>query len=499
MNDIEDIRKWLKKKNVQNYTISEDLHITVHDSVNLEGKIDGNRLPVRFDVVDGYFNISHNDLITLEGCPKKVIRDFDCSYNKITTLFGAPKSVGDFNCSNNELKKDLSHGPKEVEGYYSCSNNRLTSIQGSPRSIHGFFNCANNSIQSLQGGPKYIDEYFNCSQNRLETLSGGPITVGQDYICHWNQLKNLNEVADEISWSLFTDISLNHITRSFDEEKKIWKYKGEEVIGHIYKPLLALTNKEEISRWLHRHGIKSYNILKDNSVRVHGDVRLAGKLENLSKLPLRFHEVEGDFDISDNELTTLEGSPKRVGGDFLAFKNEIGSLKGGPIEVDKNFIVLRNNINSLEYAPVRVKEDFICSHNPVKSLVGLVSVGGHVFTNVLVEDVKSQEFVYNSVTTYKYKGDPLIAYLEKECKVLTEEEKVYEMTRKNLQSVISKMINNDTLKRDMINDMLLKNLDKYNLHDLKDMVLLIKNPPKEQVKKELSESEILGKVFEMEL
>lgn len=499
MNNVDDIRKWLKKKNIQNYTISEDLYITVHDSVNLEGLISESKLPVKFDVVDGYFNISNNQLRSLEGSPKKVIRDFNCSHNKITTLFGGPLSVGEFNCSNNELKKDLSYGPKEVGTSYNCSNNRLTSIQGAPRSLNSFFNCSNNLLTSLKGGPKYIDEYFNCSQNRLETLEGGPVTVGQDYICHWNQLKNLNDIADEISWSLFTDISLNHITRSFDEEKKIWKYKGEEVIGHIYKPLLALTTKEEVTRWLHRHGIKSYSIGKDNSVRVHGDVRLAGKLENLSKLPLRFQEVEGDFDISDNELLTLEGSPRRVGGDFLAFKNEIASLKGGPIEVDKNFIVLKNNINSLEYAPVRVKEDFICSHNPVKSLVGLVSVEGHVFTNVFIEDVKSQEFVYNSVTTYKYKGDSLIAYLEKECKVLTEEEKVFEMTRKNLQSVISKMINNDTLKKDMINDTLIKNLDKYNLDDLKDMVLLIKNPPKEQAKKELSESEILGKVFDMEL
>lgn len=499
MEDIEKIRRWLLKKDIKNFSISEDLHVTVHGSVNLEGQIQGTKLPVKFDVVDGYFNISNNNLETLEGSPKKVVRDFNCSNNKITSLFRGPQIVGEFNCSNNNLKKDLSYGPKEVNGHYNCSNNRLTSIEGSPRSLTGFFNCSNNLITSLKGGPKYIDEYFNCAQNRLETLDGGPVTVGQDYICYWNQLKNLNEIADEISWSLFTDISLNHITRSFDEEKKIWKYKGEEVIGHIYKPLLAITTLDEISRWLNKHKIKSYTILKDNSVRVHGDVRLAGKLENLQKLPLRFHEVEGDFDISDNELVSLEGSPRRVTGDFLAFQNELSSLKGGPIEVDKNFIILRNNISSLEYAPVRVKEDFICSHNPMKSLTGLVSVGGFVFTNIFIESLKSQEFVYNSVTTYKYKGSSLITYLNKECKVLTEEENIFEMTRKNLQSAISRMINNDTLKKDMINDTLLKNLSKYNLDDLKEMVLLIKNPPKNNAKKELSESEILSKVFDMEL
>lgn len=93
----------------------------------------------------------------------------------------------------------------------------------------------------------------------------------------------------------------------------------------------------------------------------------------------------------------------------------------------------------------------------------------------------------------------MISYLEKECKVLTEEEQIFELTRRNLQSAISKMINNDTLKKDMINDTLIKNLTKYNLDDLKEMVLLIKNPPKENVKKELSEEEILQSVFSKEL
>lgn len=71
MNNLDDIRKWLRKKKIDNYTISEDLHVTVHGSVNLEGKIEGDRLPIKFDVIDGYFNISKNNLLSLEGSPKK--------------------------------------------------------------------------------------------------------------------------------------------------------------------------------------------------------------------------------------------------------------------------------------------------------------------------------------------------------------------------------------------------------------------------------------------
>jgi len=499
MKSVSDIRKWLESKNIENYTISEDLYITVHGNVDLSNKIKEKELPVKFDVVDGYFNISNNHLKTLDGCPKKVAKDFNCSNNNIESLFGGPQIVGDFDCSNNEIKNNLSYGPKEVYGYYNCSNNRLLTIDGAPRSIVEYFNCSNNLLTSLKGGPKYVDGFFDCSQNRLESLKGGPITVGQDYICYWNQLKNLNDIADEISWNLITDISLNHITKSFDEEKKVWTYKGEEVIGHIYKPLLDLSDKDDIRRWLLKHGVRDFHILKDNSVKVQGDVNFSKKLENLSKLPLRFHEVTGDFDISDNVLVTLEGSPKRVGGSFLAYKNELTSLKGGPIEVGCNFIILRNNITSLEYSPLKVKEDYICSHNPLKSLVGIVDVGGNIFTNLFIENLKYQEFTYNSVKTYKYDGEAILKYIEKECKVLTEEEQVFEMTRRNIQNAINKMINNDTLKKEMINETLLKNLTKYNLHDLKEMVLLIKNPPKEREKKELSEEEILQSVFDQEI
>ena len=60
-----------------------------------------------------------------------------------------------------------------------------------------------------------------------------------------------------------------------------------------------------------KHEIKKIYYFKDNSVNVHEDVRLPNKLANLLKLPLNFNVVEGDFDISDNELTSLEGSPKR--------------------------------------------------------------------------------------------------------------------------------------------------------------------------------------------
>ena len=499
MNNLAEIEKWLKDHSINNYIISEDLYITIQGNVNLNQKLNVKKLPVKFKIVDGYFDISNNALTSLEGCPKIVTRDFNCSHNNLTSLFEGPSEVGDFDCSHNHLK-NLSYAPKEVKGSFDCSFNEINSIKGTPRTIKGFFKCSHNKIVSLKGGPKYIDTNFDCSYNLIERLVDGPVSVGHDYVCFKNNLTDLDGVSDEIGWDLVTDIRLNHVVSNFNESEKTWKYKGSEIISHIYKPIVALTNVEDISRWLKKHEIKSFTILKDNSVNVHGDVRLNDKLANLLKLPLNFNEVEGDFDISDNELTSLEGSPKKVTGSFMAHKNEIFSLKGGPKEVGESFIILHNNISSLEYSPTLVKGDFICSHNPLKELDGINNVLGYIFTEVYLPNIKCQKYVYKGVTTYKYPADLVIKYLDKQYISLTDEEKIFEETRKNLESVISKMLEQATLTKDKINDNLIKNLTKYRLDELKAKVLLIKYPSEDSSKiKQLSEDEIMKLAFEKEI
>uniref|UniRef100_UPI0040489CD3 hypothetical protein n=1 Tax=Aliarcobacter sp. TaxID=2321116 RepID=UPI0040489CD3 len=498
MNNLVEIEKWLKAQSINNYLISEDFYVTVQGNVNLNGKILNRKLPIKFKTVDGYFDISNNKLVTLEGCPSIVTRDFNCSNNNLTSLFEGPNDVGDFDCSHNELV-NLSYAPKEVKGNFDCSHNQITSIKGSPRTIKGFFKCSNNKISSLKGGPKYIETYFDCSENHLERLIDGPVSVGHDYICSSNSLADLDGVADEIGWDLITDFRLNHVTSSFNEEENYWRYKGSEVIAHIYKPIVALTNIDDINRWLRQHDIRSFTILKDNSVNVHGNVKLSDKLANLLKLPLNFNIVEGDFDISDNQLTSLEGCPKKVQGSFLAYKNELSSLKGGPKEVDGSYIVLHNNITSLDYAPSIVKDDFICSHNPLKDLKGLNIVLGYVFTGVYLPNLKCQKYVYKGVTTYKYASDVVTQYLDKEYISFTDEEKAFEETRKNLEKVIQKMLDEGALKKAMINDILIKNLSKYHLNDLKTKVLLIKNPPIEENLDRLSEDDIMKLAFQTEI
>ena len=100
----EEVQSWLDKMRIKNYTINDDLTVDVTGNV----KISWNhltRIPVQFGIVSGYFDCGHNDLKSLQGCPKEVGGDYSCAYNKLTTLEGGPKEVkGNIWCNNNKAK-----------------------------------------------------------------------------------------------------------------------------------------------------------------------------------------------------------------------------------------------------------------------------------------------------------------------------------------------------------------------------------------------------------
>ena len=119
-----------------------------------------------------------------------------------------------------------------------------------------------------------------------------------------------------------------------------------------------------------------YEIHEDGSVSVFGDVYIYGR--NLDKLPFKFRMVTGDFNCSDNQLTSLEGVPVSVGGDFDCCINRLTSLEGEPVSVGGNFNFSRNKLISLEGAPESIDGYFYCFRNRLTSLKGAPeSVGGN--------------------------------------------------------------------------------------------------------------------------
>jgi hypothetical protein len=81
-------------------------------------------------------------------------------------------------------------------------------------------------------------------------------------------------------------------------------------------------------------------------------------------------KVEGYFYCSVNQLTTLEGAPQTVGGDFFCSSNQLTTLTGAPQTVGGNFWCYNNKLTTLEGAPETVGGNFWCYNNRLTNLVG---------------------------------------------------------------------------------------------------------------------------------
>ena len=79
----------------------------------------------------------------------------------------------------------------------------------------------------------------------------------------------------------------------------------------------------EIHKLCKKYKIKNYTI-NNGLVDVDGNVDLSDK--KLSKLPVKFGNINGDFNCHYNQLTSLVGCPKEVGGDFNCSSNNIYRL-----------------------------------------------------------------------------------------------------------------------------------------------------------------------------
>ena len=103
-------------------------------------------------------------------------------------------------------------------------------------------------------------------------------------------------------------------------------------------------NFEDIDSICQKFGIENYIINSDGSIDVDGNVDLIDK--GLTKLPLKFRNVTGDFDCRNNKLTSLEYAPLSVGGGFFCNHN--------PVESIWNLFIDYSQVDMLnDYDPVR--------------------------------------------------------------------------------------------------------------------------------------------------
>lgn len=182
----ENVRTWLEKMKISNYTINEDLTVDVAGSVYLRNK-NLFKIPVQFGVVDG---------------------DFDISKNYLKSLKGSPHTVRDFYCTDNELKT-LEFGPDRVNRGYNCSHNQIETLEFLPSILKDSLSCDHNKLKSFKGLEKFNELYtLFASHNELGSLEYAPSNITYALHVNDNQLTDLNHLPEKLKVLLCSNNAL---------------------------------------------------------------------------------------------------------------------------------------------------------------------------------------------------------------------------------------------------------------------------------------------------
>ena len=133
-----------------------------------------------------------------------------------------------------------------------------------------------------------------------------------------------------------------------------------------------------------KYGIEDFSINKDGSVDVNGNVHIEGLY--LTKIPLKFNKVFGDFYCDSNSLTSFEGSPNWVGGNFDCSNNRLKSLKHSPYFVGGYFSCGNNELINLDFSPKEIGIFFDCIENPLITNYSNSKILSCGFNTTLKED-----------------------------------------------------------------------------------------------------------------
>jgi hypothetical protein len=117
----------------------------------------------------------------------------------------------------------------------------------------------------------------------------------------------------------------------------------------------GLTNEQR--EFLDKNTSGRWSVNREGLVDIEGGFYCYGQgLEDF--LGIRFGKVGGDFWCGNNQLRTLEGSPREVDGNFSCGVNHLRTLEGAPREVGGNFWCYGSPLISLEGAPEVIKGQF---------------------------------------------------------------------------------------------------------------------------------------------
>lgn len=99
----------IKKLGISHYVITND-GVNIIGNFQIPSGVRIKKLPFKIDVCYGNFNVSRNDIESLENFPNRVLGDFHIGWNNITSLSNGPKFVGgDYYCYDNPIKTNYSN------------------------------------------------------------------------------------------------------------------------------------------------------------------------------------------------------------------------------------------------------------------------------------------------------------------------------------------------------------------------------------------------------
>jgi hypothetical protein len=154
-----EIDKICRKCDIINYTINSDNSVDVDGNVNFLGK-ELESIPLNFNIVNGHFHCSNNNLTSLKGCPVRVGNEFYCNYNRLTSLQYSPQYVesGNFSCGMNKIES-LQYCTELIRSNFYCGYNKLTSLEHHP-TVYGEFDCCDNQINTFENFYYYKEDVY---------------------------------------------------------------------------------------------------------------------------------------------------------------------------------------------------------------------------------------------------------------------------------------------------------------------------------------------------
>jgi len=104
----------------------------------------------------------------------------------------------------------------------------------------------------------------------------------------------------------------------------------------------------------------------------------------------------GNLDISNKNLTSLEGIYKKINGNFYCYNNQITSFEHCP-DIKGDFYCNNNQITSFEHC-LDVNGNFDCSNNQITDFTNK-----RYFKNIILDDLIMKKYIeYGKINFPQY-------------------------------------------------------------------------------------------------